>query len=120
MAGLLATGVNHDPTAITTKKHLEIATINGALAQNRENSGIIAENKDADLIVIDLDTLNMQPIYDINANLIYSLNTSNIYMTMVNGEILYQNGEYKTIDIEKVKYQVNRIKEEKLKQLHQV
>lgn len=120
LAGLLTTGVNHDPTAITTKKLLEIATINGALAQNRENSGIIAENKDADLIVIDLDTPNMQPIYDINANLIYSLNTSNIYMTMVNGEILYQNGEYKTIDIEKVKYQVNRIKDEKLKQLHQV
>ncbi len=118
LAGLLATGLNHDPTAITTKKLLEIATINGALAQNRKNSGIIAEDKDADLIVIDLDTPNMQPIYDLNANLIYSLNQRNIYLTMVNGEILYQNGEYKTIDIEKVKYQVNRIKDEKLRQLH--
>lgn len=117
LAGLLANGLNCDPNAISAKKLLEIATINGAKAQNRNDTGIIKEGFKADLIMIDLDAPNMQPNYDICANLVFSLNQKNIYLTMIDGEIVYQNNEYKTIDIERVKFEANRIKEEKLRQL---
>lgn len=114
LAALLVKGLNKNPKLISTNQILDMLTINGAEAQNRANSGQIKPGQAADLIIVDLDTPNMQPIYDLQANLVYSMNQKNIYLTMVDGKILYQNGEYKTIDIEKVKAQVNRIKKEKL------
>ncbi len=89
-------------------------TFNGASAQGRTNSGIIKEGFAADLVILDLDTPNMQPIYDLATNIVYSANQSNVYLTMVDGQILYRDGEYTTIDLEKVIFEVNRIKSEKL------
>jgi 5-methylthioadenosine/S-adenosylhomocysteine deaminase len=56
----------------------------------------------ADLVLIDLNALNNQPCFDTYCTLSYSANSSNVLMTMVDGEILYHNGEFTTIDIEKV------------------
>ncbi|NLJ94767.1 MAG: amidohydrolase [Clostridiaceae bacterium] len=114
LAALLSNGLHRDANSITPVEMLKITSINGALAQNRLTSGYIKEGFDADLLVIDLDTPNMQPIYDLPTNLVYSLNQKNIYLTMVNGKILYQENEFKTIDIEKVKTEVKRIQKDKL------
>ena len=55
---------------------------------------IIAEGKQADLIVIDLFQPNMQPLNNIGKNLVYSGSNSNVLLTMVNCKILYENGVY--------------------------
>ena len=114
LAALLSNGLNRDANSITPIDMLKISTINGAMAQNQTESGCIKEGNYADLILIDLDTPNMQPIYDLPTNLVYSINQKNIYLTMVNGKILYQDNEFKTIDIEKVKAEVKKIQKEKL------
>ena len=44
--------------------------------------------------MIDLNQPNMQPIHNISKNLVYSGSKSNIAMTMINGRILYRNGEF--------------------------
>lgn len=117
LAGLVQKGLKKDPKLLSPRQLLTMITANGASAQNRENSGIIKNGYTADISIMDLDTPNMQPIYNLLTNIIYSANQSNIYLTMVDGEILYRNGEYTTIDIEKVKFEVNLIKREKLRQL---
>ncbi len=117
LAGLLSNGLHRDSNSITPEQLLSMATINGARAQNREKTGIIEVGNFADLVVVDLDAENLQPIYNLPATLIYSLNRSNIYLTMVNGKVLYQDREFKTIDIEKVKFHADRIKNEKLAKL---
>lgn len=114
LAALLSPGLNRDSKAISPQEILKMATINGAEAQNRDQTGLIKEGYSADLVLVDLDTPNMQPIYDLPANLVYSASQKNIYLTMVKGKILYQAGEYKTLDIERVKHEVKRIKKEKL------
>ena len=58
--------------------------------------------RDADIICVDLNALHMQPALDIPALLVYSAQGSDVKMTMVDGRILYENGQYHTLDKERV------------------
>ena len=55
---------------------------------------LLAKGKNADIIMIDLHQPNMQPIHNIPKNIVYSGSKSNVCMTMINGKILYRNGEF--------------------------
>ena len=55
---------------------------------------IIAEGKKADLILIDLQQPNMQPIQNLEKNLVYSGSKQNVKLTMVAGKVLYEDGKY--------------------------
>ena len=63
---------------------------------------VIDVGKKADLIVIDMHRPSMQPINNITKNLVYSGGKDVVKMTMINGKILYDNGEFKNIDTEKI------------------
>ncbi len=97
---LLAKVKHKDPTVITPKEALAMATVNGALAQGRNDCGLVKEGYKADLVMINLDTPNMAPTHDLLSNLVLAGTDREIEMTMVDGKILYERGEFKTIDIE--------------------
>ncbi len=99
---LLAKVKCQDPTVITPKEALRCATLNGALAQGRKNCGLIKEGFRADMVMLKTDTANMVPKHSILNNIVLSATDSDIAMTIVDGKILYKDGEYTTIDIEKV------------------
>ena len=90
-----------DPTAVTPTQTLRAATRGGALGQGREDCGLIKEGFKADLIVLDIDTPNMYPVHDMKNNLVYSASGTDVLLTMADGKVLYENGEYMTIDIER-------------------
>lgn len=73
---------------------LRMATVEGAHAMGLWDADVLEERKLADLIVINLHRPNMQPCNDIIKNIVYSGSKENIYLTMVNGKILYENGEF--------------------------
>ena len=102
-------GVNYKPDITSAAEMWRLATLNGAISQGRENSGKLAVGCKADLILLDLDAINNIPSYDLYCTLAYSANASNVLLTMVDGRILYEDGEFKTIDIEKVKYDFGEI-----------
>ena len=104
LAAILHKGYTGDPTVVTPHQVLDMATLNGCLAMGRKNSGVLAEGKDADIICVDLQALHMQPALDIPALLTYSAQASDVRMTMVDGRILYEKGEFYTMDVEKIKY----------------
>ncbi len=89
----------NDPTAVTPKQTLYAATRGGALGQGRDDCGLLKEGFKADLIVVDIDKPNMYPVHNLLNNLVYSASGTDIVMTLVDGEPLYENGEYTTIDI---------------------
>ncbi len=95
----------NDPTLITPKQTLYAATRAGALAQGREDAGLVKEGFKADLIMIDLEQPNMYPVHDLMNNLVYSASGTDIVMTMSDGRVVYENGEYKTLDIEKTMFE---------------
>lgn len=115
----LQKGNTLDPTVITPKQVLQMLTVNGARAQGRPDCGVLAEGMRADLVVLDIDTPWMFPVYDMPTNLVYSANGADVVLTMCDGEVLYENGEYKTIDIERTKYEVGRSIDEVLTALHE-
>ena len=90
-----------DPTVVTPKEALYSATRAGAIAQGRLDCGLLKEGFKADLIVVDINQPNMRPIYDLKNNLVYSSSGSDVVLTMVDGEVLFKDNEYTTIDIEK-------------------
>ena len=81
---------------------LKAATIGSAHCMGLDDCDVIDVDKKADLIVIDLHRPNMQPINNILKNLVYSGSKENVKMTMINGKILYENGEFKGVDIEDI------------------
>ena len=83
-------------------------TYNGAIAQRRFDCGKIEIGKRADLVLLNTDTAHNIPLYDTYSMLTYSAMASDVLMTMVDGRVLYRNGEYTTIDIEKIKAEGKR------------
>ena len=90
-----------DPTVVTPRQTLMAATRAGALSQGREDGGILKEGNRADLIVLDLSVPHMRPIHDLLTNIVYSASGSDVVLTMCDGKILYQEGEFLSVDIEK-------------------
>jgi 5-methylthioadenosine/S-adenosylhomocysteine deaminase len=91
-----------DPALITPTEALRAATVNGSLAQGRNDSGSIALGNRADLIVLDVDTPWMKPQSSLVNNLVFSSLGSDVVLTMVDGQVLYRDNQWLTIDIERV------------------
>lgn len=98
-----------DAASTDANKILEMATIGSAKCMGLEDCDIIDTGKKADLIVIDLNRPNMQPINNITKNIVYSGSKENVKLTMINGKILYENGDFIDIDTEKIYYNAQKI-----------
>ncbi len=98
-------------------KILKMAIINGAQMLGYDKLCAVEKGSIADLVVIDLNKPNMQPINNIAKNIVYSGDNSNIYMTMINGKVLYKDGEYLACDSEKIIYEANKAKEALIKRV---
>ena len=82
---------------------LMMATVCGAKAQGRELScGQICEGMDADLVLVDFTAPHLIPCHNVLNALVYSAKGGDVAMTMVRGKILYQNGQFPTIDLKAV------------------
>ncbi len=91
-----------DPTIITPVETIHAATYAGALAQGRPDCGRLKEGNKADIIVLDIAVPHMRPVHNLATNIVYSASGSDVVLTMCDGKIVYRDGIYLTIDIEKV------------------
>ena len=97
--GLLQKGINENPKLLSAYEILKLATINGAKALNKENLiGSIEENKLADLIILDLADVILQPINDVFSDIVYNAKGTNVVTTIVGGKVLMENRKLTTID----------------------
>ena len=94
---------------------LKMATINGSKALGIDNMvGTIEVGKNADIILIDIDNINHLPCNDLIASICYSTYDSDISYVMIQGDIVYENGTYNYLDIDKIKYMANKLSKELL------
>lgn len=107
---VLHKGIAKKATVTDAYTTLKLATVNGNAAQGRKNCGKIAEGYLANLILLDFDKPHLTPCHNVISNAVYAAKGSDVVMTMVCGNVLYENGEFKTIDIEKVMHEVRCIK----------
>ncbi len=83
-----------DASSIDAAEVLKMATVNGAHAMGLNDCDVIAPGKKADIILLDLQQPNMQPINNIVKNIVYSGSKTNVAMTMIGGIIRYEKGNF--------------------------
>ena len=107
LAAVLHNGVSCDPMAVTARQALGMATVDGARALGRD-TGRIEAGRTADLILVDFDAPNLIPCHDEAEDLAFSAHGSNVVMNMARGRVIYQNGAFLTLDLEKIKAEVKQ------------
>ena len=93
----LVTGLqklNHGAEAVDAMDVLSMACKNGAYACGFPESDCLSVGKQADLILIDLQQPNMQPLNNIEKNIVYSGTKQNVSLVMIAGKVLYEKGEF--------------------------
>lgn len=83
-----------DASVCDANRVLGMACVGGARAMGLSDCDCIAEGKKADLVVVNLNRPNMHPLNNISKNLVYAGSKGNVRLTMVNGRVLYENGEF--------------------------
>jgi 5-methylthioadenosine/S-adenosylhomocysteine deaminase len=87
-----------DPTVCPAQTVFDMATLGSAAALGWPELGRLVPGAPADMIALDLDSPNLQPLYNPISHLVYAASGHEVCMTMVEGRIVYQNGSYRTLD----------------------
>ncbi len=79
---------------------LMMATVCGAQAQGRaQRAGMLKEGMDADVILVDFSAPHLIPCHNVLSALVFDAKGGDVAMTMVRGKVLYQNGQFPTLDL---------------------
>ncbi|WP_300269874.1 amidohydrolase family protein [uncultured Flavonifractor sp.] len=104
-AAILHNGANCDPLALLPLDALKMATRDGGVALGRK-TGVIEAGYEADLILVDFSHLNLTPCHSVISNLAYAAHGSDVCMNMARGKVIYKDGDFLTIDLERVRREV--------------
>ncbi len=86
--------------ALPAPAALMMATVCGARAQGRaEECGMLKPGMDADIILVDFSAPHLMPCHNVLSALAFSAKGGDVAMSMVRGKVLYQNGQFPTLDI---------------------
>ncbi|OCH38261.1 amidohydrolase [Aliivibrio fischeri] len=98
---------NSDRTIMIPEQVIEMATIGGAKALHMEDEiGSLEVGKKADIIIVETQSANMMPSYDPYATLVYQANPSNVDTTIVNGKVVMEQRQMKTIQLDDIRQSV--------------
>jgi len=111
-AALIYKGVHENAVSISAKEILCAATQNGARAIGMEGKlGVLEEGALADLIILNLDEPEFRPFNNIISALVYSATGREVETSIINGEVVMENGKILTIDVDRVYEECEKIVE---------
>ena len=102
LAAIVHNGYHLDATNLLSSQVIDMATRNGAKLQGRPDTGSLETGNCADIIALDLNKIHLYPVFEYPSIITKSAQGSDVCMTMVDGRILYENGNYLTLDKEKI------------------
>ena len=107
-----------DPKVISAQEAFELATIRGAQALHLEKEiGSLEIGKRADVLVIDRDTLNQIPLYNIYSDLVYATKAADVETVIINGRLVMRNRRLLTLNEAAVKADARTFRDKILKSL---
>lgn len=118
LSAILQKGINKNPALMDVKETIRMATVNGARAQGRQDTGLLERGYAADIIILCATSPNMTPTHNILNNIVYSVSARDLVYTIVGGKILYDHGKFTTIDIETVREKVLALNNEVLARIN--
>ena len=104
-AALLGKAVNEDPTALSARQVISMATQGGRRAIGAEPCDL-SEGAPADVVLIDLEEIGCLPVYEPLSTLVYAARSQDVTDVIVDGRFVMRDRELMTIDEEKVKAEV--------------
>jgi 5-methylthioadenosine/S-adenosylhomocysteine deaminase len=107
-AGLYQKGLHADPEAMPRTQLLRLATQAPAAALGFHDSGVLAPGRRADLILIDTTAPHWIPRHDLAAGVVYTAHPGDVAYVWCDGELLYRQGEYLTLDIERIRWEAEK------------
>ena len=117
LASLLLKGTTKSPELLPATQAIKMATINGAKALGLESMiGSIEKNKIADLVAIDLNSIENQPIYNPLSTLVYSSTKSDVSYVWIDGKVKLKEKKLVNVDEEKI-MQMAKIWQIKIKEM---
>lgn len=108
LAATLHKGVTNNATTVTTGQAFSMATVVGSRALGF-NSGALEAGRVADIIMIDSHSAHMLPHTNTLSLLVYSAQSLDVLLTMVDGRILYERGEYYSLDMDLIASKAQQI-----------
>jgi 5-methylthioadenosine/S-adenosylhomocysteine deaminase len=105
LTATLHSGVTHDPMAVSPTQALRMATVNGGKALGR-HTGVVAPGFMADLILLDFTHPNLIPCHDVVENIVYAASGKDVCLTMARGKVLYEDGQFTTLDVAKLRQEI--------------
>jgi 5-methylthioadenosine/S-adenosylhomocysteine deaminase len=99
VAALLHKHETVDPSALTARTVVELATIRGARALGLDGRiGSLEPRKRADLITVSLARARLTPMYDPMSHLVYATHGDDVQNSIINGRIVMRNRKVLTMD----------------------
>lgn len=105
---LIHKGLTHDAELVSAKDVFKMATLNGAKVLGRNNIGNLKDGMKADIVLLDTFNPAFYPIKNPVSALCYSCSGSEVDTVIVNGKILMEKRELKTLDEENIYYEVQK------------
>lgn len=109
LAAMLHKGVTNDPLIVPAATAWDMATYQGALCLGYENIGKLETDYIADLVLYDMNKAHWYPRHDRMSLLVYAANAADTDTVIVNGKVLMEKGELKTLDEEKIYAEADKI-----------
>ncbi|MEM3615150.1 MAG: amidohydrolase [Candidatus Methanomethylicia archaeon] len=120
IASLLQKGITLNPTIIPSEEAIKMATVNGAKALRWDGKiGKIEIGKRADIIAINIKKPHLTPIYNEKSHIVYAARSGDVKHVIIDGKIVMEDYEVKTIDEEEVIAEAEKIKEELINRLRE-
>ncbi|MBU0485048.1 MAG: amidohydrolase [Proteobacteria bacterium] len=101
---------NLDPTVLTAREVLKMATIGGAEVLGiAETTGSLEIGKRADLILLDLKAPHLTPFYKPESLLVYAAGGQDVTTVIINGKLIMENRQILSFDLTECMKQVDRL-----------
>jgi 5-methylthioadenosine/S-adenosylhomocysteine deaminase len=102
-AAKLHKAIRNNPTVMNARTVLSMATLNGAESIGLSHvTGSLEPGKKADLIIVDTAKPHLQPMYHPVSQIVYSATGADVRDVIVNGSLVVENREIKTLDIQEI------------------
>ena len=101
-----------DPTVLDSTTALRMCTIEAARALGLEKiTGSLEVGKKADIILLDTKKPHLTPMYNPASHLVYAARGSDVKTTIINGEVVMEDGSLLSLDLEKTMADIRKIAE---------
>ena len=105
-----AAGANRpQPPLLTVRDVVEFATIAGARANQLDRKvGTLTPGKEADIIMLRTDAINVMPLNNASGAVVLAMDTSNVDTVFIAGRVMKQGGRLVGVDLTRIRQDAER------------